>query len=58
MAADADKERETRQEQERVPLGQVVFDEVFLLFLLSLVISFVIYNLWGMLELLRTPLSP
>ena len=58
MAADADKERETSQEQERVPLGQVVFDEIFLLFLLSLVISFVLFNLWGMLELLRTPLSP
>ena len=57
MAAD-DKEKERSQEQERIPLGQVVFDEIFLLFMLSLVISFVLFNLWGMLELLRTPLSP
>jgi len=34
----------------------VIFDEVFLLFLLSLVISLLLYNLWGMLDLLRTPL--
>lgn len=43
-------------EKERVPLGQAVFDEIFLLFLLSLVISLVLYNVWGLLDLLRTPL--
>ena len=43
------------QGKERVPLGQIVFDELFLLFLLSLVLSFVLYNVWGLLDLLRTP---
>ncbi|MFQ5612703.1 MAG: hypothetical protein ACE5H9_11285 [Anaerolineae bacterium] len=43
------------QEKERIPLGQIIFDEWFLLFLLSLVLSFVLYNLWGLMELLRTP---
>lgn len=41
--------------QGRIPLGQVIFDEIFLWFLLSLVISFLVYNLWGMLDLLRSP---
>lgn len=40
---------------ERTPLGQVIFDEIFLLFLASLVISFVLYNVWGLLELLNVP---
>ena len=39
--------------QPRVPLGQVLFDEVFLWFFLSLVISLVIYNAWGLLDLVR-----
>jgi len=43
--------------KERIPLGQVVFDELFLLFLASLVISFVLYNIWGLLDLLRVPLA-
>ncbi len=51
---DSNKEN-ANQEEERIPLGQIVFDEVFLLFLLSLVISFMIYNVWGLLDLLRTP---
>ncbi len=48
---------EAREEkkEERIPIGQVFFDNVFLLFLLSLVLSFIIYNLWGLLDLLRTP---
>jgi hypothetical protein len=48
-------EANKEKEQERIPLGQVIFDEIFLWFLLSLVISFMIYNVWGLLDLLRTP---
>ncbi|SNB72784.1 hypothetical protein [Thermoflexus hugenholtzii] len=43
-------------EKEQIPLGQMIFDELFLLFLLSLVISLILYNIWGLLDLLRTPL--
>ncbi len=46
------------EEKERVPLGQAIFDEWFLLFLLSLIISLILYNVWGLLDLLRTPLMP
>ena len=43
---------------ERIPLGQAVFDQIFLLFMLSLVLSFVLYNLWGLMELLNLPIAP
>ncbi len=46
------------QEPERIPVGQAVFDQIFLLFMLSLVLSFVLYNLWGLIELLNLPIAP
>ncbi len=46
------------QEPRRIPLGQAVFDQIFLLFMLSLVLSFVLYNLWGLMELLNLPVAP
>ena len=52
----ADEHDQTDQE-EPIPLGQVIFDEWFLLFLASIVLSFLLYNAWGLLELLSTPLS-
>jgi hypothetical protein len=45
-------------DDEKVPIGQAIFDDLFLFFMLSLVISFVIYNVWGLLDLLSTPLLP
>jgi hypothetical protein len=38
-----------------VPIGQVLYDEVFLWFFLSLVLSLVVYNAWGLLDLVRNP---
>lgn len=46
----------TQKEQEKIPVGQVVFDEIFLFFMLSLTISFLLYNIWGLMELLGTPM--
>ncbi|MBO9361703.1 MAG: hypothetical protein J7452_05820 [Thermoflexus sp.] len=43
-------------EKERIPLGQMICDEPFLLLLLSLVIRLILYDIWGLLDLLRTPL--
>lgn len=48
-------DRDHQDEDERLPPGQVLFDEIFLFFMLSLVISFILYNVWGLLDLLRTP---
>lgn len=44
--------------EEHVPFGQVVFDEIFLLFLVSIVISVAFYNVWGLFDLLRVPAAP
>ncbi|MFQ5399000.1 MAG: hypothetical protein ACE5E7_05300 [Anaerolineae bacterium] len=52
-----EKEVEESGEKKGIPLGQIVFDEMFLWFLLSLVISFILYNAWGLMELLRVPVA-
>ncbi len=40
---------------ERPPLGQRLFDNVFLLLALGLVIMFVVYTGWGLWEILSMP---
>ncbi|HXF84264.1 MAG TPA: hypothetical protein VNK49_02655 [Anaerolineales bacterium] len=47
-----------KRENESIPQGQKIFDNIWLLFLLSLLISGVIYNLWGILNLLSVPPAP
>ena len=44
--------KKDKQENEPVPQGQKVFDNIWLLFLLSLLISGVIYNVWGIMDLM------
>jgi hypothetical protein len=44
-------------EEPPIPLGQVIFDEMFFWFFLSIVTSLVFYNIWGLLDLLRLPLA-
>ncbi|HLE92613.1 MAG TPA: hypothetical protein VI753_15790 [Anaerolineales bacterium] len=51
----SDKEK---QESEPVSKWQKVFDNIWLLFLLSLLISTVIYNVWGIYNLLNVPPAP
>jgi hypothetical protein len=41
-----------------IPLGQRLFDRIFLLLIVSLLISGVLYNLWGLLEVLDAPPLP
>lgn len=37
---------------------QAIFDNIWLLFILSLAISGLIYNLWGIYDLLNVPPAP
>jgi hypothetical protein len=46
------------QEKETVSLGQKIFDNVWLLFALSLLISTLIYNVWGIVDLLNVLPAP
>lgn len=41
-----------------VPKGQKIFDNIWLLFLLSLAISTILYNVWGLIDLARVPVAP
>ena len=45
-------------DEQPIPPGQVFFDELFLLFGLSLVICLVAYNIWGLMDLLSVPALP
>jgi hypothetical protein len=45
----------SQESVERPPLGQRLFDNVFLLLALGLLIMFVVYTGWGAWELLRMP---
>ena len=47
-----------KQEKEPVSKWQKVFDNIWLLFLLSLLISGVLYNAWGIYDLLNVPVAP
>ena len=38
--------------------GQKIFDNIWLLFVLSLLISTLIYNVWGIIDLLNVPPAP
>lgn len=58
MAAE-EMEKGSEEEQSVVPRGQLIFDNLLWLFILSLLISLVIYNAWGLFELSQLPfLSP
>jgi hypothetical protein len=40
---------------ERPPLGQRLFDNVFLLLVIGIVVMFIVYTGWGMWELMTMP---
>lgn len=48
-------EPDENKNQEEVPKGQLFMDNLLWLMLLSLLLSFVIYNGWGLLELINVP---
>lgn len=51
----AKKEKIEMNEPE--PKGQKFFDNIWLLFALSLLISTLIYNVWGIINLLNVPFA-
>ena len=44
--------------EEKVPKIQAFFDDIFLLFLLGIVVPTVSYTIWGLMEIANSPLSP
>jgi hypothetical protein len=44
--------------ESRPPLMQTLFDNIFLLLLVGLVVPVVFYTIWGLLEIASIPLAP
>jgi len=44
--------------QERIPLGQRLYDRPFLLLIAGIVVMVVFYTGWGLWEILRLPQAP
>lgn len=53
-----DETTEATPRPEEVPLGQRLFDRPFLLLLLGLLVMFVFYTGWGLIEILTLPEAP
>ena len=49
---------EKEEKDQPIPFWQKMFDNVWVLFLLSLLISLVVYNLWGLYDLMHVPPAP
>lgn len=47
-----------KQENESVSKWQALFDNIWLLFVFSLLISTLIYNVWGLVDLMNVPVAP
>ena len=39
-------------------LGQRLFDNMYVLLIISVLISFILYNVWGLIETLNVPPAP
>jgi len=50
--------RQPRPESEPIPLGQRLFDRPFLLLIVCLVVMFVFYTGWGMVEIASLTPAP
>ncbi len=53
-----EQREEAGGETERTPLGQRLYDNVFLLLVAGVVVMAVFYTLWGLWEVLTLPPAP
>lgn len=44
--------------EQKVPKMQAFYDDIFLLFLLGIVVPTVSYTIWGIMEIANVPLAP
>ena len=51
-------EEENKDQKERIPYWQVFYDDIMLLFFLSAAIMFILYTVWGLMEIGNTPVIP
>ena len=48
-------ENNGKEAPDKLPIGQVLLDDIFVLLALGLGIPFLLYTLWGVLEVLHVP---
>jgi hypothetical protein len=46
-----------KESQERVPLAQAFFDNIFLILVLGIVVPVVFYTIWGLIEIASIPVA-
>ncbi len=49
---------EEKKDEEKIPYWQVFYDDIMLLFFLSAAITFILYTVWGLMEIGNTPVLP
>ena len=47
-----------QQSQGRVPIGQVLLDDLFLLFLIGISVPFFLFTIWGLVDISSIPVLP
>ena len=45
----------SKEKMEKIPLGQVLLDDIFFLLALGLGVPFLLYTLWGVLDVIHVP---
>jgi len=50
-------EQKEKAQEEKVPLAQAFFDNIFLLLVLGIAVPVVFYTIWGLLEIASIPLA-
>ncbi len=50
-------DRQSKDSEEKVPLAQAFFDNIFLLLVLGIVVPTVFYTIWGLFEIASIPLA-
>jgi hypothetical protein len=48
---------QAKESQERIPLAQAFFDNIFLILVLGIVVPVVFYTIWGLLEIASIPVA-
>ena len=51
-------ENEHPSEEEKIPKGQILFDNIWLWFILSVLLTGILYTVWGLIEMMNVPPAP
>ncbi len=50
-------QRERDEDEPKIPLAQVFFDNIFLLLVLGLAVPVIFYTIWGLFEIATIPVA-